>query len=232
MEQDTEYSKKKDVSNKMQLLILSTLFTILILLAVILVIMYINRRYKTNNIENLPIAFNNMLAADQVRDSTIKNIYDLVLDLTVQFNHFPTAPLSIQDMSQVTSSYGIRPDPITGNPTMHLGVDYRVKTGTKILAAADGVVTEAKWYAGYGLGTLIYHENGYTSFYGHLSRLDVSVGKRVHKGDVIALSGATGKVTGSHLHYALEYNDNGKFKKINPKYFTNTVTDSTYSYVP
>lgn len=84
----------------------------------------------------------------------------------------------------------------------HKGIDYGCPYGTRILAAADGVVLEAAYdSAGYGNYVLIKHENGSGTLYGHLQTTLVQPGTSVAKGDLIGLSGATGNVTGAHLHF-------------------------------
>ena len=78
--------------------------------------------------------------------------------------------------------------------------------GTPVYAVYDGVVTRSSWYAGYGKCVCLRHANGYTSLYGHLSRLVANVGARVKKGQLIAYSGSTGVATGPHLHLELARN--------------------------
>lgn len=84
-------------------------------------------------------------------------------------------------------------------------VDMATPIGTKILAAASGVVTLVrdtnKWNGGYGYYLKIKHDNGTETLYAHLSRIDVEVGDEVEQGQVIALSGNTGRSTGPHLHF-------------------------------
>lgn len=83
----------------------------------------------------------------------------------------------------------------------HEGVDLGADYGETVRAAAAGTVVEAAWDGEYGLKIDIDHGNGYHTWYAHLSRLDVSVGQRVYKGQEIAAVGATGFATGPHLHY-------------------------------
>ena len=73
--------------------------------------------------------------------------------------------------------------------------------GTPVRAAADGVVVQADWESGYGKLVIIDHGNGLLTYYGHLSRFDVVPGQEVRRGDVVARSGASGRVTSPHLHY-------------------------------
>lgn len=87
----------------------------------------------------------------------------------------------------------------------HNGVDLAVCSGTEVVATADGVVTRASWYNGYGLCVDIDHGNGVMSRYAHLSSPLVNVGDTVSQGDCIALSGNTGFSTGPHLHFELQF---------------------------
>ena len=84
---------------------------------------------------------------------------------------------------------------------MHRGIDIAAKTGTPINAADGGKVTFAGRQSGYGYMVEIDHENGYKTRYAHCSKLFVSKGDRVYKGEHIANVGNTGRSTGSHLHF-------------------------------
>ena len=100
-----------------------------------------------------------------------------------------------------TSGFGTRRDPKTGRQRMHNGVDFAGPRGTAIHATADGVVTHAGWRGGYGNTVMIRHAFGIETLYAHLTQIDVRNGQRVSRGDRIGGMGATGRVTGVHLHY-------------------------------
>ena len=85
----------------------------------------------------------------------------------------------------------------------HPGIDINNFLGMPIYAAADGIVELARWHGGYGNCVIIDHENGLETVYGHSSRLLVSEGQKVHRGQVIALVGSTGHSTGPHLHFEM-----------------------------
>ena len=109
--------------------------------------------------------------------------------------------------SRVTSEFGNRIDPITGKRTGHTGMDLAVPTGTTIRAALPGTVTVSKYNAGgYGYYVCIDHGNGLVTLYGHCSKLLAKVGQTVETGDIIALSGSTGRSTGPHLHFEVRVN--------------------------
>lgn len=90
----------------------------------------------------------------------------------------------------------------------HRGIDVATTFGTPIVAADSGTVTVAGWpdNGGYGLRVVIDHGNGYQTWYAHLSKLSVSAGQRVNRGDVIGLEGSTGRSTGPHLHFEIRLN--------------------------
>lgn len=102
---------------------------------------------------------------------------------------------------EVTSPFGVRPDPFLGIPAMHTGLDLRAHYGDPVEATAAGVVTKAERDGGYGNLVEIDHGNGLQTRYGHLSSFAVSVGQRVKVGQVVGYVGSTGRSTGSHLHY-------------------------------
>lgn len=99
------------------------------------------------------------------------------------------------------SGYGYREDPFTGKVRFHYGQDFAVNTGTKIYAPADGKVKFAQNQGGYGKVVKIDHENGFRTIYAHLSKIKVKYGQNVQRGDLIAISGNTGRSAGPHLHY-------------------------------
>jgi murein DD-endopeptidase MepM/ murein hydrolase activator NlpD len=104
---------------------------------------------------------------------------------------------------QLTSGFGQRRDPFTGQNVFHYGIDIGVVSGTPVKASAAGKVIFGGWNGGYGNCVVIEHENGYITVYGHLSTINVTVEQKVGKGQVIALSGNTGLSTGAHLHFEI-----------------------------
>lgn len=96
--------------------------------------------------------------------------------------------------------------PVLGRTRKHEGTDYAASTGTPVMAAGDGVVIRAGRAGGYGNLVEIRHRNGITTRYGHLSRILVRQGARVHQEQRIGLVGATGLATGPHLHYEFRVN--------------------------
>ena len=116
--------------------------------------------------------------------------------------------------ARLSSSYGRRKHPVLGYRKLHKGVDFAAPTGTPIMAAGTGTVQRAGRWSSYGNYIRIKHSDGYSTAYAHLSKFarGVRAGKRVIQGQTIGYVGATGRVTGAHLHY--EVLKNGR--QINP----------------
>jgi murein DD-endopeptidase MepM/ murein hydrolase activator NlpD len=98
----------------------------------------------------------------------------------------------------INAAFGWRTDPF---PEFHKGLDLAADYGTPVRAAAAGIVASAGWEGEFGIKVDIDHGNGYHTWYCHLSRIAVSPGQRVFKGERIAAVGSTGESTGPHLHY-------------------------------
>ena len=114
----------------------------------------------------------------------------------------------------ITSQFGHRVDPITGEVSSHTGTDIACAEGTPILAAADGIVTVANgldsWGGSYGYYIQIDHGGGLETLYAHCSSICVTTGQQVQAGQVIGYVGHTGRVTGSHLHWEVRVNRSRK----------------------
>ena len=119
-----------------------------------------------------------------------------------------TPPTYIKPVNStnITSPYGYRIHPVNGTHTLHSGVDWYVPSGTAVKASSSGTVITAGWNGVYGYCVDIKHPNGTMTRYAHLSSIAVSYGQTVSQGQVIAYSGATGVVTGPHLHFELYIN--------------------------
>ncbi len=115
------------------------------------------------------------------------------------------APL---DFLRVTSNFGMRHHPILGFSRMHQGVDFGAPEGAPVMAAADGVVTQAGPAGGYGNLIRIRHADGWATGYAHLMAFapGIADGARVLRGEVIGFVGRTGLATGPHLHYEVSFN--------------------------
>ena len=117
--------------------------------------------------------------------------------------------------SYISSRFGERIHPITGELKNHNGMDIAANSGTAVYAADGGKVVLAEWYGGYGNCIMIEHGNCYKTLYGHLSYIGVKNGQYVNQGDTIGQVGSTGNSTGPHLHF--EVYSNGS--RIDPEQF-------------
>jgi len=111
-----------------------------------------------------------------------------------------------------TSRYGLRKDPITGEDAHHGGMDFKAPYGTDVFASAGGKVTFVGVQGAYGNLIIIRHNTTYTTYYGHLSKMFVTQGQTVRKGQRIGKVGSTGRSTGPHLHFEIHRNG----KRIDP----------------
>jgi len=104
---------------------------------------------------------------------------------------------------RLTSSYGIRENPVTGNVRMHQGIDLAAPEGTEVYAVAEGTVVEIGDDPVYGIYIVISHRDRLTSLYGHLQRVETVLHTNVKSGNLIGRVGTTGQSTGPHLHFEL-----------------------------
>ena len=117
--------------------------------------------------------------------------------------------------------------------SFHTGIDYACPTGTAILASADGQVTAAGWdMTGYGYRAIINHGSGRATLYAHLDQIQVRTGERVKQGQQIGLSGATGNVTGPHLHFEARKHWNDPASHFDPMQLPLTSVDDSLSEEP
>lgn len=156
----------------------------------------INVNGKIKSIDNKAInADQEMLTTSMVNKNDTKNVNNFVLKKPVKGGI-------------TTSGFG---DTISRTAS-HNGHDWAVNTGTKVRAAAEGVVELAYFSESYGYNILINHNNGFKTRYAHLSEVKVSKGEKVEQSQVIALSGSTGFSTGPHLHFEVVKDG----KRVNP----------------
>lgn len=156
----------------------------------------INVNGKIKSINNKAInADQEMLTTSIVNKNDTKNVNNFVLKKPVKGGI-------------TTSGFG---DTISRTAS-HNGHDWAVNTGTKVRAAAEGVVELAYFSESYGYNILINHNNGFKTRYAHLSEVEVSKGEKVEQSQVIALSGSTGFSTGPHLHFEVVKDG----KRVNP----------------
>lgn len=154
------------------------------------------------------IARTTYVNADEIAEEILyEEIYQAAVAKVVEVGTI-VPPTYIKPIAggRLTSSFGRRTAPTTGASTYHRGVDWATPVGTAVCASSGGTVVKAGWASGYGYVVYINHPDGRQTRYGHLSRVNVSVGQSVRQGQVIAASGNTGRSTGPHLHFEILVN--------------------------
>ncbi len=118
---------------------------------------------------------------------------------------------------RLMGGFGARQDPFSGEGAYHTGVDISSPIGTPVQSAADGRVKFAGTYYGYGRLVIVNHGNGYETYYAHLSKISVTAGQEVRRGEYIGNVGMSGRSTGPHLHYEVRIGN----APVNPYRFLN-----------
>lgn len=150
-----------------------------------------------------------------IQSQALDEVSALVMDAGDMLSCVPSVPpiLPRKGSFRISSSFGGRKDPVYGGYEFHGGQDFATAKGNPVYATGDGTVVKAQTrYGGYGNEIVIDHGYGYQTRYAHLSTIEVREGMKVQRGERIGAVGNTGKSTGSHLHYEVEY----RGKKVNP----------------
>ncbi|MCX6181369.1 MAG: M23 family metallopeptidase [Bacteroidetes bacterium] len=153
----------------------------------------------------------------QIQQESYKRIDKKVKMVSTKISSIPAIqPIINKRLQTVSSGYGMRLHPIHDEVKMHWGMDFSAPRGTKICATGDGVVEFAgDRHDGYGKNVIINHGFGYTTLYGHMSKIAVKRGQKVKRKDYIGDVGNTGQSTDNHLHYEVMK----KGEKIDPANF-------------
>ena len=155
-----------------------------------------------------------------------KNIIVGITNNETKLRHYPAIqPVSEKDLDRISSGYSMRIHPIYKMNKFHYGMDFVAPVGTAVYATADGIVTDAGPYLGYGNYIKIDHGYNYETAYGHLNSVGVRKGQKVVRGQVIGTVGNTGISTGDHLHYEVIYMG----KTVNPiNYYSQDLSADEY----
>ena len=187
------------------------------------IIEQVRRGYSGQGGPLTPLSFSTRggeASADTLRANKLLNQMDRLNLYRIAAQKAPFAN-PVKAAFRFTSKFGPRRDPKTGGRRMHKGVDFAAPNGTPLYATADGVVTHAGWSSGYGRLVKIQHEFGIETRYAHMSKLRAKVGQRVSRGDRIGDMGASGRVTGVHLHYEVRVGS----KAVNPMIYIKAAND-------
>ncbi len=152
------------------------------------------------------------------------------LESTDRLAHIPSIqPVSEKSLRQMASGYGYRRDPVYGTTKFHEGMDFSAPPGTPVYATGNGKVISAGWKSAYGNLIEIDHGYGYVTRFAHLSKILVTPGQTVGRGDLIGEVGNTGKSTGPHLHYEVRLRGepqnpvNYYFMDLNPEQYDEMI---------
>lgn len=155
----------------------------------------------------------------ECQDTLIKKLYadieNIKLEISKEQNNLQEITETVEDKKSllvstpaiwpttgwITSGFGYRRSPFTGQREMHKGLDIAARFGTSIKATADGIVTFSGRKGSLGKVVVLEHNYGYSTRFGHTSELLVRVGEKVKRGQIIARVGTTGRSTAPHLHY-------------------------------
>ncbi|MCM1006001.1 MAG: M23 family metallopeptidase [Prevotella sp.] len=185
--------------------------------------------YKLSDRELLEKLSNNLSLLERqlyVQSGSFDELRSLAMQQKNKIDHIPAIlPINIADYT-MSSGYGYRVDPVYGGSAFHAGLDFAAPTGTPVYATADGVINKAERAGGYGNKIDISHGFNYITRYAHLSKIEVTPGQQVKRGDKIGEVGSTGKSTGPHLHYEVRFKDEPQ----NPiNYYFLDVTPEEYN---
>ncbi len=155
---------------------------------------YIYNKIKSTDIEEIKKSTEKKFESIKIKLTKAKKLEDIIKD-----NFIPPVK------GEITSGFGMRKDPFTGEKSEHTGIDIDAKENTKIKASGDGIVKECKEDKLLGKYIIMDHGKGIETKYAHLSNIMVKKGEKIKKGEYIAESGNTGRSTAPHLHFEIIY---------------------------
>jgi murein DD-endopeptidase MepM/ murein hydrolase activator NlpD len=144
---------------------------------------------------------------------TVETVDEIKDYLRIQKDIYLATPKGFPVEGNVSSPFGMRENPFSGDKSFHSGVDISASPGTPVRATADGVVSHSGWTQHSGYLVVLEHGCGFSTIYAHNKKNTVKMGQTVKRGEVIAYVGSTGKSTGPHVHYEVWE----KGKNVNPK---------------
>lgn len=160
----------------------------------------------------------------QVKNNAQKTLFafnEISRYINLQRDLYRSTPCIWPTEGLLTSYFGWRISPIWHRKEFHSGIDISNTNGAPLWSTADGIITHVGWNRGYGRVIIINHGYGYSTLYGHCSKILVKKGEEVKRGQLIALMGSTGISTGDHVHYEVHYCR----RKVNPLLY---LSDETF----
>jgi murein DD-endopeptidase MepM/ murein hydrolase activator NlpD len=166
----------------------------------------------------------------QIQTGSNDLLYTKARQYAAEMSHMPAIqPISQKDLIMISSNFGLRSDPFHAQLEVHSGLDFVASIGKDVYATGDGIVTLTGFSrTGYGNEVVLDHGFGFGSRYAHLSKILVTVGQKVRRGQLIGKVGASGRSTGPHLHYEVLYEN----RPVNPAfYFDSSLTYQEYRQI-
>ena len=135
--------------------------------------------------------------------STVESVGEIKDYLRTQRDIYVATPKGSPVVGKISSHYGQREHPRSGEENFHSGIDLSSSPGNPVKATADGIVSFSGWSGGSGNLIVLEHGHGFSTFYAHNRSIPVKVAKKVKRGDIIGYVGSTGYSTGPHVHYEI-----------------------------
>jgi len=173
---------------------------------------------KSEVLENMDFSDSGSIDIDELKaqiQKTVETVGEIKDYLSQQKDLYMATPKGWPAGGRVTSGFGPREHPVSGEEKFHSGLDVAAPPGTPVRVTADGVASFSGWSGSSGNLVVIEHGFGYSTFYAHNKMNTVRVGQVVKRGDVVAYVGSTGNTTGPHLHYEVWQNG----RPVNPMSF-------------
>ena len=161
---------------------------------------------KEKVLENIDTSDNGSIDMENIKQQikeTIETVGEIKDYLHIQRDIYIATPKGFPVRGNISSNYGRREHPGSGENEFHSGIDISTNPGNPVRATADGIVSFSGWSGGSGNLVAVEHGHGFSTFYAHNRINAVKVGQKVHRGDVISYVGSTGNSTGPHVHYEI-----------------------------
>jgi len=171
-------------------------------------------------LENVDTSFSGAIDFEYLKqeiEKTVQGVDEFKDFLRLQKDLYLATPKGFPVPGKLTSNYGKREDPLSGEVVFHSGIDISASPGTPIQAAADGMVSYSGWTRNNGYVVVLEHGCGFSTIYAHNKKNVAQRGEKIKRGDIIAYVGSTGKSTGPHIHYEV-WKDG---RSVNPLPFLN-----------
>lgn len=178
------------------------------------------------SLKGLALSIDRLSWRTYVQSKSFDEVIQLAYDKDRMMHCIPAVqPVSVRQLTRISSLFGVRRDPFTKQARMHCGVDFVGAYGTPIHCTGDGIViTAVHSSTGYGNQVIIDHGIGYKTRYAHLSAIKVEEGQRVKRGQVVGAMGSSGRSTATHLHYEVLV----KNQPVNPLNYFNDMSEEEY----